>query len=101
MAVDAEVFILIALFLSFFCACRMKMVMANMFNSMMNSLNCRQLTSKAILQHTIGGISAGAASNRLFTLITPIPGCSPGGVHPARRSFMEARAAVNQAGRIP
>ncbi|MBP3312503.1 MAG: hypothetical protein J6L72_09745 [Butyricicoccus sp.] len=40
--------------------------------AMMDSLNCRHLTGKAILCHTIGGICAGVASNWLYTLITMI-----------------------------
>lgn len=34
--------------------------------AMMDSLGCRQLTGKAILAHTIGGIGAGIAANWLF-----------------------------------
>jgi spore maturation protein SpmB len=40
--------------------------------AMMDSLKCRELTGKAILYHTIGGICAGIASNWLYTLITLI-----------------------------
>ncbi len=34
--------------------------------SMMDSLNCRELTGKAILSHTIGGLVAGVAANWLY-----------------------------------
>ncbi len=36
---------------------------------MMDALNARELTSKAIFSHTIGGICAGAASHFIFMLI--------------------------------
>lgn len=50
-AVDAEVFIFILLFLGFFCACGMKMGLANMFNTMMN-------TAYALLMDTVFYIMA-------------------------------------------
>ena len=37
--------------------------------AMMDSLNCRYLTGKAILFHTIGGVCAGVAANWLYRLI--------------------------------
>ena len=40
--------------------------------AMMDSLNCRNLTGRAILYHTIGGICAGVAANWLFKLIALI-----------------------------
>lgn len=40
--------------------------------AMMDSLKCRELTGKAILFHTIGGICAGAAANWLYSLLTLI-----------------------------
>lgn len=36
--------------------------------SMMNSLNCDELISKAIISHTIGGLCAGIAANWIYTL---------------------------------
>ncbi|HSQ88213.1 CD0519/CD1768 family membrane protein [Romboutsia sp.] len=36
---------------------------------MMDALNARELTSKAIISHTIGGVCAGAASHFIFMLI--------------------------------
>lgn len=40
--------------------------------AMMDSLNCRNLTGKAILFHTIGGVCAGVAANWLYKLIALI-----------------------------
>ena len=37
--------------------------------AMMDSLRCRELTGKAILAHTIGGLCAGIAANWIFKLI--------------------------------
>lgn len=38
--------------------------------AMMDSLKCHELTGKAIVSHTIGGICAGVAANWLYVLIT-------------------------------
>lgn len=38
--------------------------------SMMDAINRRELTSKAITAHTIGGIAAGVAAHYLFSLVT-------------------------------
>ena len=40
--------------------------------AMMDSMNARELTGKAILSHTIGGICAGIAANWIYQLITLI-----------------------------
>ena len=40
--------------------------------AMMDSLKSRELTGRAILYHTIGGICAGVTSNWLYTLFTII-----------------------------
>ncbi|MDY3947369.1 MAG: hypothetical protein SOZ40_05245 [Ezakiella sp.] len=40
--------------------------------AMMNALDAKDLTGKAILSHTIGGISAGIAANLIFKLIALI-----------------------------
>ncbi|MBR6525468.1 MAG: hypothetical protein IKT57_05810 [Clostridia bacterium] len=40
--------------------------------AMMDSLNCRSLTGKAIIYHTIGGLCAGVCANWLYTLISLI-----------------------------
>lgn len=40
--------------------------------AMLDSLGFRQLTSKAILAHTIGGICAGVAARYLYLLISPL-----------------------------
>lgn len=37
---------------------------------MMNALNARELTSKAILSQTIGGICAGISAHFIFIIIT-------------------------------
>jgi spore maturation protein SpmB len=37
--------------------------------AMMDSLKCHELTGKAILSHTIGGLCAGVAANWLYTLL--------------------------------
>ena len=37
--------------------------------AMMDSLKCGQLTGKAILSHTIGGLFAGVAAHWLFVLL--------------------------------
>ena len=36
---------------------------------MMDALNARELTSKAILSHTIGGICAGVSAHFIFMII--------------------------------
>jgi len=36
---------------------------------MMDSLGYRQLTSKAILSHTIGGIAAGVSAHYVYLLV--------------------------------
>ena len=38
--------------------------------SMMNSLDCTELISKAIISHTIGGLCAGVAAHWLFVLFS-------------------------------
>ena len=38
--------------------------------SMMNSLNCNDLISKAILSHTVGGLCAGVAAHWIYVLLT-------------------------------
>ncbi len=40
--------------------------------SMMNSLNCNQLISKAIISHTIGGLCAGISAHWLYVLLALI-----------------------------
>ncbi len=40
--------------------------------SMMDSLHCESLTSKAILSHTIGGLCAGVAAHWLYVLVSMI-----------------------------
>ena len=40
--------------------------------SMMNSLHCEKLISKAILSHTVGGIFAGVAAHWLFVLLSAL-----------------------------
>ena len=40
--------------------------------AMMDSLNCHELTGKAILSHTIGGLCAGVAANWLYVLLSMI-----------------------------
>ena len=40
--------------------------------AMMDSLNCHELTGKAILSHTIGGLCAGIAANWLYVLLSMI-----------------------------
>ncbi len=42
--------------------------------AMLDSLGFRQLTSKAILAHTIGGICAGVAARYLYLLLSPLMG---------------------------
>lgn len=42
--------------------------------AMLDSLGFRQLTSKAILAHTIGGICAGVAARYLYLLLSPFMG---------------------------
>lgn len=42
--------------------------------AMLDSLGFRQLTSKAILAHTIGGICAGVAARYLYLLLSPLVG---------------------------
>ncbi|WP_257267122.1 hypothetical protein [Endozoicomonas sp. ONNA2] len=42
--------------------------------AMLDSLGFRQLTSKAILAHTIGGICAGVAARYLYLLLSPLIG---------------------------
>ncbi|MFK0570803.1 nucleoside recognition domain-containing protein [Endozoicomonas sp.] len=42
--------------------------------AMLDSLGFRQLTSKAILAHTIGGIGAGVAAHYLYLLLSPLIG---------------------------
>lgn len=37
--------------------------------SMMENLGCKELTGKAILSHTVGGLCAGLAANWLYTLL--------------------------------
>ena len=41
--------------------------------SMMNSLHCEHLISKAVLSHTIGGLCAGVAAHWLYVLVTALP----------------------------
>lgn len=38
--------------------------------AMMDSLKCHELTGKAIVSHTIGGLCAGIAANWMYTLVT-------------------------------
>lgn len=40
--------------------------------SMMNSLKCENLISKAIISHTVGGLCAGVAAHWLYVLLTAI-----------------------------
>lgn len=40
--------------------------------AMMDSLDARKLTTKAIISHTIGGLAAGISANLIYTLITLI-----------------------------
>ncbi|MGN0311609.1 MAG: hypothetical protein ACI4CC_02445 [Lachnospiraceae bacterium] len=40
--------------------------------AMMDGLNCRELTGKAIISHTVGGLCAGIATNWIFNLISMI-----------------------------
>ena len=40
--------------------------------AMMDGLGCSELTGKAIISHTIGGICAGISANWLFTLFSII-----------------------------
>ncbi len=40
--------------------------------SMMNSLNCNELISKAIVSHTIGGLCAGVAAHWIYVLLSMI-----------------------------
>ena len=42
--------------------------------SMMDALKCNRFTGKAILCHTIGGLSAGIAAHWLFTLVSILAG---------------------------
>ena len=37
--------------------------------AMMDSLKCHELTGKAIISHTIGGLCAGVAANWIFKLV--------------------------------
>ena len=39
---------------------------------MMDSLKCHELTGKAIISHTIGGLCAGIAANWLYVLLSAI-----------------------------
>ena len=38
--------------------------------SMMDSLHCKELTGKALLSHTIGGIAAGFAAHWIYVLVS-------------------------------
>ncbi|PIH05969.1 CD0519/CD1768 family membrane protein [Clostridium combesii] len=40
--------------------------------AMMDSLNCRKLTGKAILSHTVGGLVAGVSAHIIYMLVTLI-----------------------------
>lgn len=42
--------------------------------SMMNSLNCNELISKAVVSHTIGGLCAGISAHWLFVLLSMFMG---------------------------
>lgn len=93
-AVDAEVFIFIALFLGFFCLCGIKMGMVNMLNTMMNT--AYELLTDTVLYIMAIAVLAGAVSalfaefgvisllNKLLSpLIYPIyglPGASSVGI---------------------
>jgi hypothetical protein len=37
---------------------------------MMDSLHCKELTGKALVSHTIGGIAAGFAAHWIYVLIS-------------------------------
>jgi len=59
-AVDAEAFIFLALFLGFFCLCGMKMGLANMFNTMMNT--AYELLTDTVFYIMAIAVLAGAVS---------------------------------------
>lgn len=40
--------------------------------SMMDSLKCRELTGKAIVSHTVGGLCAGIVAHWIFVLVSLI-----------------------------
>ncbi len=40
--------------------------------AMMDSLNCRKLTGKAIISHTFGGLVAGISAHLIYMLVSVI-----------------------------